>query len=159
MKKRKKGLQGKAVKKAKTRSKSIKREPKEKKLKIKKMAKKDLKKYKELLVKEREKIRGGLDHIASEALKTSQRDAAGDLSGYSFHMADMASDNYEMEFSLGRASEEQDLLYAIDEALKRIEDGIYGTCPQCGKQISKKRLNAIPHTELCIICQSKNESK
>lgn len=159
MKKRKKYLHKKAVKKVKARAKKTKAEPEEKKLKIKRMAKKDLKKYRELLVKEHEKIGGGLNHIASEALKTSQRDAAGDLSGYSFHMADMASDNYEREFSLGRASDEQDLLYAIDEALKRIEDGTYGTCPQCGKQIPKKRLNVIPHTELCIICQSKNESK
>ncbi len=159
MKKRKKYLHKKAVKKVKAGAKKTKAEPEEKKLKIKRMAKKDLKKYRELLVKEHEKIEGGLNHIASEALKTSQRDAAGDLSGYSFHMADMASDNYEREFSLGRASDEQDLLYAIDEALKRIEDGTYGTCPQCGKQIPKKRLNAIPHTELCIICQSKNESK
>lgn len=157
--KKKKRLQKRAVKKIKTGPKKAKAIPKEKKFKIKKMAKKDLKKYKELLIKEREKIGGGLNHIASEALKTSQRDAAGDLSGYSFHMADMASDNYEMEFSLGRASDEQDLLYAIDEALKRIEDGVYGTCPQCGKQIPKKRLAAIPHTELCIICQGKNESK
>lgn len=131
----------------------------EKKFKIKKMSGKDLKKYKQLLLKEREKIGGGLSHIAQETLNKSQRDASGDLSGYSFHMADMASDNYEVEFSLGRASDEQDLLYSIDEALKRIEDGTYGNCPQCGKQIPKRRLDAIPHTELCIICQSKNEKR
>lgn len=142
-----------------TKIKMAEKEPEEKKFKIKKMPRKTLKKYKGLLLREREMIGGGLNHIAQEALKTSQRDASGDLSGYSYHMADMASDNYEVEFSLGRASDEQDLLYAIDEALKRIEDGSYGTCPQCGKQIPKKRLDAIPHTELCIICQSKNESK
>ena len=139
--------------------KKVKNLPKEKKFKIKKMASKDLKKYKGVLLKEREKIGGGLNHIAQDTLKTSQKDASGDLSGYSFHMADQASDNYEVEFSLGRASDDQNLLYSIDEALKRIEDGTYGNCPQCGKQIPKKRLDAIPHTELCIICQSKNESK
>lgn len=130
-----------------------------KKIKIKKLPAKKLKKYKELLLKEREKIGGGITHITEEALKTSQRDAAGDLSGYSFHMADMASDNYEREFSLGRASDEQDLMYVIDEALKRINEGTFGSCLQCGKLIPKKRLDAVPHAELCIDCQSKNDRK
>lgn len=130
-----------------------------KKMKLKKMPAKDLKKYKKALLKEREEIGGGITHITEEALKTSQRDAAGDLSGYSYHMADVASDNYEREFSLGRASEEQDLLYTIDEALKRVKDGTYGSCLQCSKAISKKRLDAVPHAELCINCQTKNESK
>jgi len=156
---KKRVVKKKAAKKIKLRAKKVKSSPKEKIFKIKKMASKALKKYKALLLKEREKIGGGLNHITQETLKTSQKDASGDLSGYSFHMADQASDNYEVEFSLGRASDEQDLLYSIDEALKRIEDGTYGNCPQCGKQIPKKRLSAIPHTELCIICQSKNESK
>ena len=129
------------------------------KVKIKRMPKKELNKYKALLVREREKIGGGINHITQDALKTSQREASGDLSGYSFHMADVASDNYEVEFSLGRASDEQNILYTIDEALKRVEDGSYGNCTQCGKQIPKKRLNALPHTELCIACQSKTESK
>ena len=127
--------------------------------KTKKLPKKALKKYKALLLKERERIDGGISHITNEALKTSQRDASGDLSGYSFHMADVASDNYEVEFSLGRASDEQNILYTIDEALKRVKDGTYGNCTQCGKSILKKRLEALPHTELCIACQSKNESK
>mgnify|MGYP001597098843 CR=1 FL=1 len=147
------------VYKQKAKVKMEKKEPVEKKFKIKKMSKKDLNKYKGLLIREREKIGGNINHIASESLKTSQRDAAGDLSGYSFHMADMASDNYEREFSLGRVSDEQDVLYTIDEALKRIADGTYGNCPQCGKRIPKKRLDAIPHTELCITCQSKNEGR
>jgi DnaK suppressor protein len=159
MKKKRKMIKKKVKIAAKKKVKKVEKEIKEKKFKIKRMAKKALKKYRELLLKERKKIDGGLNHITQEALKTSQRDASGDLSGYSFHMADMASDNYEVEFSLGRASDEQDLLYAIDEALKRVEDGTYGNCPQCGRQIPKKRLAAIPHTELCIICQSKNESK
>ncbi|MDP3790616.1 MAG: TraR/DksA C4-type zinc finger protein [Candidatus Omnitrophota bacterium] len=158
MKKKNKMIKKKAVKRMKVKAKNAVKKA-EKTFKIKKMSSKDLKKYKELLLKEREKIGSGINHIAQDTLKTSQRDASGDLSGYSFHMADMASDNYEVEFSLGRASDEQDVLYSIDEALKRVADGTYGNCPQCGKQIPKRRLDAIPHTELCIACQSKNESK
>ena len=158
MKKVKKAAKRKVVKRAKV-IKAIKAGALPRKIKIKRMPKKDLNKYRALLVKERDKIGGGINHIAQDALKTSQREASGDLSGYSFHMADVASDNYEVEFSLGRASDEQNTLYTIDEALKRVEDGSYGSCTQCGKQIPKKRLNALPHTELCIACQSKNESK
>jgi len=139
--------------------KAVKVEASPKKIKIKKMLKKQLNKYKALLVKEREKIGGGINHITQESLKTSQRESSGDLSGYSFHMADVASDNYEVEFSLGRATDEQNILYTIDEALKRVEDGTYGSCTQCGKQIPKRRLDALPHAELCIACKSKNESK
>ena len=127
--------------------------------KIKKMTKTELKKYKEILLKEREKVGGDLSHIAENTLNKSQRDASGDLSGYSYHMADMASDDYERDFSLGRATDEQKLLYGIDEAFKRIEDGTYGNCVQCNKPIPKKRLKALPYTELCIDCQKKNEKK
>jgi RNA polymerase-binding protein DksA len=74
-------------------------------------------------------------------------------------MADMASDNYEREFSLGRASDEQGVLYRIDEALKRIEEGTYGGCLQCGKLIPKKRLAAVPYAELCLECQKKNDGR
>jgi len=127
--------------------------------KVKKMLKKELKKYKELLLKERERILGELSHVAENTLKKSQRDASGDLSGYSYHMADMASDDYERDFSLGRATEEQRTLYQIDEALKRIEELTYGNCLECGKPIQKKRLTALPYAEVCIVCQRKNDSK
>ena len=132
---------------------------KNKVVKPKRMPKAELKKYKGLLLKERKTIDGDLSYITENTLKKSQRDASGDLSGYSYHMADQASDDYERDFSLGRATSEQGLLFAIDEALKRVEEGTYGSCLQCGKLISKKRLVALPHSELCIDCQKTNEGK
>ncbi|MCM8760584.1 MAG: hypothetical protein NC933_00355, partial [Candidatus Omnitrophica bacterium] len=78
---------------------------------VKRMSKTELKKYKEILLREREKVGGDLSHIAENTLNKSQRDASGDLSGYSYHMADMASDDYERDFSLGRATDEQKRLY------------------------------------------------
>lgn len=127
--------------------------------KPKRMPKKDLKKFRDLLIAERNKVGGDLSYITENTLKKSSREASGDLSGYSFHMADQASDDYDRDFSLGRASDEQDALYVIDEALKRVEEGTYGSCLQCNKPIAKKRLVALPHTELCIKCQTKNEKK
>jgi len=121
-------------------------------LKVKKLPRAELRKFKALILRERERIAGGLSHITENTLKKSLRDSSGDLSGYSFHMADVASDDYDRDFSLDRATEDQKLLYLVDEALKRVEDGTYGICNICGKPIPKKRLKAMPYAEACIHC-------
>ena len=121
------------------------------------MEKDELLKLKTQLQTERAKIATGLDHIERDNLNRSQRDAAGDLSGYTFHMADMATDNFDREFSLDIASGEQTLLNRIDEALTKIKDGTYGTCENCQKPISMKRLKAVPYAQLCIKCKEDEE--
>jgi RNA polymerase-binding protein DksA len=120
-------------------------------------SKKDLKKFKHLLVALRGKTVDEIENITKDTLKTSQREASGDLSGYTLHMADVATDHYDREFSLGIASAEQKIIYQIDEALKRIEDASYGLCLTCEKPISKKRLKAVPFARYCIVCQQKEE--
>lgn len=122
------------------------------------MTKLELAKHKKLLIKLRELISGDITHIAKESLK-SQKESSGDLSGYSFHMADMASDSYDRELSLNIAGEEQEIIYEIDEALKRIEEGKFGLCLACGKKIPQKRLNAVPYAKYCIQCKSEEEKK
>ena len=123
------------------------------------MEKEDLLRLKMQLQAERAKIAEGLNHIERDNLNKSQRDASGDLSGYSFHMADMATDNFDREFSLDIASAEQVVLNRIDGALRKIEEGSYGICESCGKQISFKRLKAVPYAELCLKCQEDQEKK
>ncbi len=123
------------------------------------MTKKDAKFYKELLLKKKAELSRGIEHIAKDALKKSQRDAAGDLSGYSLHMADMATDNYDREFSLSLATNEQKLLHRIDEALEKIDEDTFGLCEVCNKKISKARLKIVPYAELCVPCQEKQEKK
>ena len=123
------------------------------------MDKKDAKVFKELLLKKKETLSKGIEHIAKDALKTSQREAAGDLSAYSLHMADMATDNYDREFSLSLADNEQKILNRIDEALEKIQNNTFGLCELCGKKISKVRLRAVPYAELCVPCQEKQEKK
>ena len=120
------------------------------------MNKSELTKYKNLLIKVRESINGDINHIAKENLK-SQKESSGDLSGYSFHMADMASDSYDRELSLNIAGEEQEIIYEIDDALKRMEEGKFGLCLSCDKKIPQKRLNAVPYAKYCIQCKSKEE--
>jgi RNA polymerase-binding protein DksA len=123
------------------------------------MNKKELENFKKLLLDKREELISNVNHITEDTRRQSQREAAGDLSGYSIHMADMASDNYDREFLLNLASGERETLLEIDEALKRIGEKSYGKCLSCGKKISKRRLSAVPHAKLCIKCKKQEEKK
>jgi len=124
-----------------------------------KLSKKDIKIFRNLLVKKKIDLFKDMNHLMGETLKKSLRDASGDLSGYAYHMADMASDVYERDFLLQLAAGERELFLKIDEALKRIEEGEYGYCLNCKKKIAKTRLKAIPHTLYCHSCQEKEEKK
>lgn len=123
------------------------------------MNKKELKKFKDQLEVERKKIISDLNHIEKDTLNKSQRDASGDLSGYSFHMADVATDNYDRELNLDIASTQQQLLNHIDDALRRIEEGTYGQCEICEGKISVERLRVMPQARLCIKCKEEEEKK
>lgn len=123
------------------------------------MNKLELDKFKKLLLAKRDELMSDVSHITEDTRKSSQKEASGDLSAYSLHMADMASDNYDREFSLNVASGERNTLLDVDEALKRIKDKTYGKCISCGKNIAKKRLLAVPHAKLCMSCKSKEEVK
>ena len=122
------------------------------------MTKTQLKEFRKLLLEERAKFAGEIQAIAREASK-NPREASGDLSGYTMHMADMSADTYEREMVLGLASNEQEVLYQIDEALKRFDDGTFGVCQQCNKAITLSRLHAVPYGSLCIACQRDKEQK
>jgi len=122
------------------------------------MDKRTREKFKKLLLKERERITGEVSHLSENALSTSQRDSAGDLSGYSMHMADVGTDTFQRDFDLGLVLKEQEILYQIDEALQMIEDGSYGKCIKCGEPIKESRLKAVPFAKLCISCQEKEET-
>lgn len=116
-------------------------------------------KIRKILLKKKEEIINKIKHIRQESIGKSQRDASGDLSGYSFHMADVASDNFEREMSIDLAANEQELLYQIDDALNRLKDRNFGKCQACSKDIGMKRLSAVPYAQLCIGCQEQEEKK
>jgi RNA polymerase-binding protein DksA len=121
------------------------------------MVKKDLKLFRELILKKKEEILDSIKHVSEDTLKKSQRDAAGDISSYTLHMADVATDTYDREFSLGLASSEREILYEINDALKKIEEGDYGICESCKRPITKTRLKAVPYARLCLDCQKAQE--
>ena len=122
------------------------------------ISKKDLKHFEERLLEERRKLLSQLGYLEKTMNKT-QRDSAGDLSAYSFHMADMGTDAMEREKAFLFASAEGRLLYNVDQALRRLYRNEYGACQNCGKDIGKPRLDAIPHASLCVSCQEKQEKE
>lgn len=123
---------------------------------MKLLNKKDLKHYEDRLLEERKKLLGQMGYL-EKTLNQTQRDSAGDLSAYSFHMADMGTDAMEREKTFLFASAEGRLLYNVDQALRRLYRNEYGLCQTCGKEIGKPRLEAIPHASLCVACQEKQE--
>lgn len=125
----------------------------------KKLNKKDLIYFKKLILKRKEEVLDQIKHISDDTLKKSQKDAAGDISGYTYHMADVATDTYDREFSLSLASNERKVIYEIDDAIKKIEDGTYGVCEECEKLIARTRLTALPYARLCLKCQQISEKK
>ena len=114
--------------------------------------------YKKILLKTKEQIAGDIRNLSDEN-SGSGNDRSGDVSGHALHMADVATDMYDREFTLGLASNDRELLYAVVEALSRIRDGSFGTCSQCKKPIPVTRLKAIPYARTCLKCQEKIESK
>ncbi|HLD82671.1 MAG TPA: TraR/DksA family transcriptional regulator, partial [Candidatus Omnitrophota bacterium] len=109
----------------------------------KKFNKKELADFKKLIIKKKEDIIEQIQHISEDTLKKSQKDAAGDISGYTFHMADVATDSYDREFSLSLASNERNVLYELDDASKKIDEGTFGICESCKSLITKTRLKAV----------------
>ena len=118
---------------------------------------KDLKEFEDRLLHERRRILKEMGHLETNVLKVNQRDSAGDLSGYSFHMADAGTDAMEREKAFLFASAEGRVLLEIDDALRRLYRGEYGSCETCGNAIARARLEVMPQARLCISCKEKEE--
>ena len=101
-----------------------------------------------------------VDSMAGVAQDTLRSRAEGnEASAFGMHQADAGSDAYDRDFALSLLSQEQDALYEIDQALKRIELGTYGICEMSGKPIPRARLEAIPFARFTVECQSQLEKQ
>ncbi|HVY72335.1 MAG TPA: TraR/DksA C4-type zinc finger protein [Verrucomicrobiae bacterium] len=98
-------------------------------------------------------LRERLQHQMSGLAKES----AEEMASYSLHMADSGTDNFDRDFALSLLSSDQDAMYEIEEALKRIERGTYGVCELTSKPIPKARLEAIPWTRFTVEAQAQLE--
>ncbi len=123
------------------------------------MRKTELTRFKKLLLERKKEILANLGDVMKDHVGVTTKEATGDLSSYSYHMADQGTDAMEKEMAFMLASKSGRFVYHIDEALRRIEDGSYGRCVVCNDWISKDRLVAVPHARLCIECKSAEEDK
>lgn len=123
------------------------------------MRKEQLKVLEERLLEEREQILKELGFF-DDIYTATTRAASGDLSAYSFHMADQGTDAMEREKAFLFASKEGRQLISIDEALRRLygDEATFGTCETCGEEIHWERMEAIPHTRLCVACKVAEEN-
>jgi len=121
--------------------------------------KKDIKHFEERLLHERARVLKKLGHYG-EAFANTPQASDGDLSAYSFHMADQGTDAMEREKAFLFASKEGRFLFHIDEALRRLyrDPGKFGLCQECGEELGFERLDALPHARLCIRCKEREET-
>jgi RNA polymerase-binding transcription factor DksA len=116
-----------------------------------------LKKQKERLLQLRDNILDSMNGVAKDTLRA--RAEGSEASAFGMHQADAGSDAYDRDFALSLLTQEQDALYEIEEALKRIDAGTYGTCEMSGKPIAHARLEAIPFARYTVECQAQIEKQ
>jgi len=116
-----------------------------------------IRKQKEKLLQLRDAMVDSMAGVAQDTLRS--RAEGSEASAFGMHQADAGSDAYDRDFALSLLSQEQDALYEIDEALKRIEVGTYGKCEMSGKPIPHARLEAIPFARFTVECQSQLEKQ
>ncbi|MEO0099234.1 MAG: TraR/DksA C4-type zinc finger protein [candidate division WOR-3 bacterium] len=122
------------------------------------MDKKKLRHYEEKLLKEKEKIikeKKMLENIVEKG----DKDSTGELSTFRTHIADLSSETYQKEIASQLTTQEREILFKIEEALRKIKEGRYGICERCGKPIADERLEALPYCRYCIKCQKILEAK
>ncbi len=112
-----------------------------------------LKKQRQRLVDLRDAYLNSIEGVASETIRNEN----GDSSAFGMHQADAGSDAYDRDFALSLLGKEQDALYEINEALKRIETGTYGLCEGTGTKIPEERLEAMPFARYSVAFQEKIE--
>jgi RNA polymerase-binding transcription factor DksA len=111
--------------------------------------------YRQQLLALRQRLKGDVSQLTEEGLHKGGGEASGNLSNMPIHMADLGTDNFEQEFTLGLLQNEELLLTEIEAALRRIDQGKFGKCEECQRPIPKARLQALVYTRHCVDCARK----
>ncbi len=112
------------------------------------------------LIEERDRVMKELGHYG-ESFSATLQASDGDLSSYSFHMADQGTDAMEREKQFLMASKEGRYLWHVNQALRRLyaDPNTFGKCQTCRRNINLERLDALPHARLCITCKEQEEDE
>lgn len=117
----------------------------------------DLHYFRKILLEKRHEIMRQIRNVKNVEMENSQKEANGDLSGYSFHLADQGSDSIERDRTYLTMQHDSHSLREIDDALDKIDEGTYGLCELCDSPIDIERLKYIPETSLCKDCKAGQE--
>lgn len=117
------------------------------------MKKRDMQKFKKLLVAESDHLLRGIRTIGEDALKAASSEAVSDMTSF----AEAGTDNNERETSLRLAGSESEMLQEVSDALLRIKEGSYGKCIGCDEDIPVERLEVFPAAKRCVACKAKFE--
>jgi DnaK suppressor protein len=143
--------------------------PKPKLEDIKGYSKKDLEHFKEIILEKRDEIIEQLQNLKDQMLDPTTGEYINENSPYSLHMAEQGTDAMEREKTFLYAQRENKFLGYLEDALKRIEAGTYGICIECIEEpqylcetcplVPKARLEAVPHSQLCLPMKQKKERR
>ncbi len=117
-----------------------------------------LKHFEALILKELNESRSYIDK-ANQDQSIGARESSGDLSSYAFHQADQGSDTNLMEQNVMLMEQEREKVRLLNDALKKIAEGLFGKCEICGDNIAETRLEVIPYARYCMDCKTKEEDK
>lgn len=123
------------------------------------MDKKNLEYFKKLILKKREEVTKNLEYLKTVVLESTTKEGTGEHSAYSYHMADLGTDAMEREKAFLFASRDEKYIRQLDEALMRIDNGSFGICRTCDKEIAHERLEAVPTTMICFDCKVAESKK
>ncbi|MCH8203585.1 MAG: TraR/DksA family transcriptional regulator [Candidatus Hydrogenedentes bacterium] len=119
------------------------------------MKKREMQKFKKLLLAEGEHLTKGIRTIGEDTLQAAGQEAGTDMSSF----AEAGTDNNDRETALRLAGGESQMLREVSEALLRIEEGTYGKCVDCDEEIPVKRLEVFPAAKRCVECKSRFEKE
>lgn len=123
------------------------------------MTKAEINEFRRRLLALKKRLGGVLSELEEEALRPVGGEAAGGLSDVPVHPADLGTENFEEELTLGLLENEEQILAEVEAALDRIERGTFGRCENCHQEIPKERLKAIPYARYCTRCARKLQGK
>jgi DnaK suppressor protein len=114
--------------------------------------------FRETLLEERKRVEAAIQNLHDEHPGTLAEDS-GEETAYDNHLADTATETYDRELDYTLEENSGHVLGEIEAALKRIEEGTYGTCTNCDRPIAVERLQALPRATRCIDCQRDRERR
>ena len=111
--------------------------------------------FRKILVEERERVASTIEHLHESNSRSIEDETEEET--YDNHLADSATARWNREIDYTLEENSEHVLTGIDDALDRIDDGTFGTCTRCGKQIAEERLEAMPYATRCIDCKRLDE--